>query len=335
MITVKLTTSTDNRLSGLFLRQTPGNNGIWGKCKFIVNQPFERCDWWIICHFSTIRKPESILCDPSHIVFISMEPSDSWIPSSFFNQFSQLVLCDRNILHHNIKYSNGTTWWVGMNVNYENGHKFSPNFTLNHDSLKAIPPLFKEKQISVICSRNQSFPGHVKRLAFLDKLMAHPISKHIDFYGEGIRPIPDKWDAIAPYKYHLVLENSVVPDYWSEKLGDAFLGYAYPIYYGCPNITDYFSPESLKTIDIENFDQTVAVLKNLILDDKYADYLPAIIDARNKVLDDYNIFQLMAEICKEPARQYKKCKIIPPGYVERSWPRRMARKIISGFCKIN
>jgi hypothetical protein len=120
----------------------------------------------------------------------------------------------------------------------------------------------------------------------------------------------------------------VVPDYWSEKLGDAFLGYAYPIYYGCPNINKYFKAESLLTIDIENFDKTVAVLENLLSEDKYADYLPAIIDARNKVLDDYNIFQLMADICNEPAKSYKKCKLKPLSHIQRSWPRRIARRII-------
>jgi hypothetical protein len=257
-----------------------------------------------------------------------MEPSEQGLPDGFFKQFSQLVLCDRNVSHPHIQYTNGLTWWVGMNVRHENGHNFSPDFTLNYDNLKVMSPPLKQNRISVVCSKNLSLPGHFRRMAFLEKLMAHPVSQYIDLFGGGYRPIPDKWDAIAPYKYHLVLENSVVPDYWSEKLGDAFLGYAYPIYYGCPNITNYFNAESLKKIDIENFDQTVAILRNLLSDDKYNDYLPAIIDARNKVLDDYNIFQLMSDICHEPAKKYKKCKLRPVYYIQRSWLRRLARRII-------
>lgn len=324
---VKVSTSNPE-LSSLFLRQTFEGNGIWDVCHFFVNQPLERCDWWVVCHNSAIRKPECAVCDPDHIVYISMEPSEQGLPESFHDQFSQLVLCDRSVKHPNIRYANGTTWWVGMKVNHQDGHHFSPDFTLTYDTLKELPIPEKQNRISVICSRNKSLPGHTKRLVFLDKLIAHPISKHIDFYGGGIRPIPDKWDAIAPYKYHLVLENSIIPDYWSEKLGDAFLGYAYPVYYGCPNIADYFKPESLKIIDIENFDQTVAVLEHLLSEDKYEYYVPAIIDSRNKVLNDYNIFQLMADICIEPATTLKKCKIKPVSYFERSWARRTARKII-------
>ena len=327
MITIKVSTSNPE-LSYLFLRQTSEGHSIWGDCQFMINQTIKRCDWWVICHASALQQPGTAVCDPDHIVYISMEPTEKGLPAAFFKQFSQLVLCDRSVSHPHILYTNGLTWWVGMKVRHENGHHFSPDSTLNYDSLKALAPPLKQNRISVVCSKNQSLPGHTKRLTFLEKLMAHPVSQYIDLFGGGYIPIPDKWDAIAPYKYHLVLENSVVQDYWSEKLGDAFLCYAYPVYYGCPNITSYFKAESLITIDIENFDQTVAVLENLLSDDKYADYLPAIIDARNKVLDDYNIFQLMADICHEPAKSFKKCKLKPVNHFQRLWSRRVARQII-------
>lgn len=324
---IKVSTSNPE-LSKLCLRQTSGGQGIWGDCQFILNQPIKQCDWWVICHVLGLQQPQTTVCDPDHIVFISMEPGDQWLPAAFINQFSQLVICDRNVSHPHIRYTNGLTWWVGMNIRHEDGHHFSPDYTLDYDRLKTLSPPLKQNRISVVCSKTQSMPGHTKRLDFLEKLRAHPVSQFIDFFGGGHRPIPDKWDAIVSYKYHLVLENSVVPDYWSEKLGDAFLGYAYPIYYGCPNITSYFNAGSLVTIDIENFDQTVAVLENLLSEDKYTDYLPAIIDARNKVLDDYNIFQLMADICHEPAKSFKKCKLKPVSHIQRSWLRRVARRII-------
>jgi hypothetical protein len=328
VISVKVSTSDRIKDSGLFLRQIFNENAIWGNCKFYVNQPVSYCDWWIVCHNSALINPDSTICDPEHIVFISMEPTDSGISSRFFNQFSQLVICDRNVSHKNIKYANGTTWWVGIKVRHENGHIFSPEYTLNYHKLNEIAMPAKQNRISVICSRNQSLPGHTKRLKFLDKLMGHPVSKHIDFYGGGYNAIPDKWDGIAPYKYHLVLENSIVPDYWSEKLGDAFLGFSFPIYYGCPNINDYFNTDSLAIIDIEKFDQTVSILEQMLSEDKYEDHIPAIIDARNKVLNDYNIFQLMSEICYEPARKFTKCKLKPVSHFERSWPRRTARRLI-------
>jgi hypothetical protein len=40
------------------------------------------------------------------------------------------------------------------------------------------------------------------------------------------------------------LENSQSPHYWTEKLTDAYLGWAFPLYVGCPNVGDYFAKES-------------------------------------------------------------------------------------------
>lgn len=327
-MTVVKVSSGRAELAGLLLRQTPAGLGIWGDCKFVVNKPIDRCDWWVVCHGSTLERSESAYCDPDHIVYISMEPAERRTPQNFLNQFSRLVLCDRSISHPNIRYANGLTWWVGMNVRHEQGHHFSPKFTCDYDSLMAMTMPPKQRRISVICSRNQTLPGHHKRLAFLDKLQQHPVSKYIDFFGGGHRPIPDKWDAIAPYKYHLVLENSVVPDYWSEKLGDAYLGFALPIYYGCPNVTDYFSTDSLSAIDIDDFERSVAVLEELISRDPFDAHLSAILQARNQVLNDYNIFQMMKEICNKPAQRLTKCRLKPAAHFARSWSRRMARKII-------
>lgn len=321
-------TSGNKELSGLFLRQTPARSGIWGDCQFVVNAPVERCDWWIVCHASSLHDAETTRCDPDHVVYISMEPTEQWVSDAFRNQFSRLVLCDRSVIHPNIQYANGLTWWVGMNVRHENGHHFSAGYALDYDILKSMAYPAKMNRISVICSRNQSLPGHHKRLAFLDKLQQHPISEYIDYFGGGHRPIPDKWDAIAPYKYHLVLENSVVPDYWSEKLGDAYLGFALPIYYGCPNVADYFSTDSLRIIDIDDFERCVAVLEELISSDPFDAHLPAILQARNRVLNDYNIFQMMSEICDKPAQRLTKCRLKPVAHFARSWPRRLARKII-------
>jgi len=330
---IKVSTSNPE-LSELFLRQTANGLGIWKDCQFFINQPIERCDWWIVCHYSGIRITESTICDPNHIVFISMEPTDSWIPDAFFKQFNQLVLCDRSISHPNIHYKNGLTWWIGINVRNENGHHFSSDFTLNYDSLKLLLPPPKQNRISIVCSNKQAFPGHKKRIAFIEKLRTHPICSRIDFFGEGYKTIPDKWDVIAPYKYHLVLENSVLENYWTEKLADAFLGFAYPIYYGCPNISDFFGTKSFSVIDIENFDQTVSVLENILSEDKYSDHVAAIIEARNKVLDDYNIFQLMTDISKEPAKSYKKCKLRPISQIQQYWIVSVKSKILYHLKKI-
>ncbi len=326
-INVKISSGSPE-LSSIFLRQTPSGSGIWADHKFFVNEHVERCDWWIICHQSAVQKHEVTICDPGHIVFISMEPTEGSTPHIFYKQFSKLLLCDRSIQHPDIQYVNGTTWWTGIQVKFEECHKFLPTVSQDYDTFKKMSLPIKQNRISVICSNNKGLPGHRKRLEFLDKLRLHPIARHIDFYGGGHNHVFDKLDAIAPYKYHLVLENSVVPDYWSEKLGDPLLGFALPIYYGCPNIEKYFSKKSLIQIDIDDFEKTVATMERIIKDDIYESYLPAIIEARNLILDRYNIFQLMADVCNAPATRFVQCSVRPAGHLVRSWPRRLARKWI-------
>lgn len=327
MIKIKISSGVPE-LSSLFLRQTPRNSGIWKNCQFFVNEHVERCDWWVVCHNSALRQPETAVCDPEHVVFISMEPTEGSIPQAFFDQFSKLVLCDRGVIHPDVRYENGTTWWVGISVRHENGHQFSRKITQNFDGFVSMQVPKKKNRISVICSRNQNLPGHFKRLAFLDKLRGHPVSRHIDFFGGGHNPILDKLDAIAPYKYHLVLENSTVPDYWSEKFGDSLLGFSLPIYYGCPNIEKYFPKNSLIRVDIDDFEGVVRVLDGLIRDDPYEVHFPEIVEARDLVIHQYNIFQLMADICNKPASRYVRCRIKPVSHFVRSWPRRLARKLI-------
>ena len=70
-----------------------------------------------------------------------------------------------------------------------------------------------------------------------------------------INPIEDKFDALIGYKYHLALENSVIPDYWTEKLADSLLAWCKPIYYGCPNINDYFSSSFKRKAFAADFQQ--------------------------------------------------------------------------------
>ena len=42
MIDIKLSTN-DNK--NALLRQTPNNDGVWGKYRFHINHEIEECDW--------------------------------------------------------------------------------------------------------------------------------------------------------------------------------------------------------------------------------------------------------------------------------------------------
>ena len=326
MITVKVSSGPSD-LAHLLLRQTPGGTGIWGDCRFLVNRPVEKCDWWVVCHVNGLMETETTACDPDHLVFISMEPSDKGTPARFLNRFAALVACDRTIRHPHVIHANGLTWWAGINVVHDGVHHFQAKVNEDYDSFHRMEPPEKTGGMSVISSGKAWTEGQRNRVAFLEKLRAHPVGGRIDFFGEGFTPVLDKLDAILPYKYHIVMENSVLPDYWSEKLADGYLGFALPIYHGCPNIDDYFPPDSLERIDIDDFDKAVEHIGRVLGEDPYETRLAGIKEARSRVLDRYNIFQLMADICDSPARRYRRCTLKTASRMARSWPGRIIHKL--------
>ena len=321
--------------TSLLLRQSVNSEGIWNDCKFIINDnKLKKCDWWFVLHGSGLVERENCLCDPDHVVYVSMEPSEkiSQASDKFLEQFSHLVLCDRDIKHQNIIYSNWLTWWVGIVVNKKNKkHIFSPQIRLNYNQLSDMRPVKKLNKISIILSDKDISKGHKKRIEFINKIISLPISEHIDLYGHGFNPIPDKWDAIAPYKYHLVLENSIQNDYWSEKLADAFLGFSFPIYCGCPNIYDYFSKNSLSVIDIDRVDEAVNVLQGIIEGNVYDNNMYAIDISRNQVLNQYNIFNLMSEMAIKKSLRYQNIKLNTNMFFKDSLIKKLARFILSKF----
>ena len=93
-----------------------------------------------------------------------------------------------------------------------------------------------------------------------------------------------------------MIENCSYPNYWTEKLADCFLAGSYPIYYGCTNINEYFSNDSMDTIDINNFNTAIHQLKTILLSSKYKDSIDSILESRNLVLNKYNMFCIISNI---------------------------------------
>jgi Glycosyltransferase family 10 (fucosyltransferase) C-term len=117
-------------------------------------------------------------------------------------------------------------WWFG-----NDGCYFGLSRPLNFDELCALSFTDKKCAISVVCSSRQGTEQHNRRLAFVTALKEE-LGDTLHWFGNGINPVRDKSEAIVPYRYHLVLENNIIPHFWTEKLADAFLGDSFPIVAG-------------------------------------------------------------------------------------------------------
>jgi hypothetical protein len=186
------------------------------------------------------------------------------------------------------------------------GHPAVPwQVTRTYDELSAMSPPEKTRPFSVVTSNLAALPGHRARLRFLARLHDLP---ELDMFGRGIRPLADKWDGVAPYRYSLAIENTIVDHYWTEKVADCFLAWTLPIYAGCPNLEAYFPAESFVRIDLDDPDAPRQVAE-LVRSDARERRLEAIAEARRLVLERYQLFPFIAG---EIRRHEEECAAPPP-----------------------
>jgi hypothetical protein len=273
------------------IRQSPGQKGIWKNCRFFCNTQINSCDYWFVLEGLDTKK-DSTICPQEHIVFITGEPPTlRTYKSEFLRQFAAVITSDVNIDHPNpIFQHSGLPWHVGRRQKDQANIEFSKDY----DELKAMTSIPKTKLLSVVSSSKQMSEGHLRRYEFAKRLKDH-FGNKIDLFGRGMNEVEDKWDALAAYKYHVAMENSRVNDYWTEKLSDAFLAGCYPLYHGCPNIDRYFDVSALTTIDINQPEKAISVIEACIEQKKYESSERKIWEAREKVLDTYNLFALIAD----------------------------------------
>lgn len=285
MKTVKLTT-----IDGLLAaeRQTPGNKGIWDDYQFIVNSNVEVCDFWVV--FEGVPFPQTVSCSRKNIIFITGEPYSKWhYHQQFLKQFGTVIAFQRDVKGENVIYKHPSeSWSIGRKI-------LTGSFKdiMTYDELKAVKTFKKDKLISVCVSNKAFYPMQVKRLEFVRKLSK---KMDIDVFGTNISALDDKWDALYRYKYHIAIENFRCSDYFTCKLTDAFLGGTYPFYFGAPNILDYFPTRSLSPININNFDSAYERIKYDIECNAYEGSIKEIQVARDKILDEYNIFPSMVKL---------------------------------------
>ncbi len=276
------------------VRQTKESKGVWENCRFYVDDSADECDFWVV--YEGLLKKETVKCPREGTVLITAEPpAIKKYDESFLSQFHTVITCHRDIKHPNLVFNQqALPWHVGR---HQKNH-INLSFTKSFDELCSISNFIKEKEISVISSAKDTAAGHIQRTEFLEQLKNY-FKDRLDIFGRGINEIEDKWDAIAPYKYHIVLENSVFDDYWTEKLSDAFLAGAYVFYYGSPNLYEYFSEDSFTQIDINDVDGAVSVIEQTILSNKYDESIEAIMQARNSILYEYNLFSMLCDFCNK------------------------------------
>lgn len=211
----------------------------------------------------------------------------------FFNSYSSIL--------------NPVEWWLSA----------------NYEELKSINIFpIKPKKLCYIVTYQTHNPMYAQRIKFAEALVDSGIE--FDLYGRPEEKFktnsklakvykgalgnnnPDgqngnhkigKDSILAQYKYSIEIDVGPTMNYCSERFADAILTWTKPFYFGSLNLDHYFPKDSFININIINIPLAIEQIK-YELDQKVVNYAP-IEEARNLILDKYQVFPCVYEAIKE------------------------------------
>jgi hypothetical protein len=275
----------------VLLRASANGKGKIGQLQFrndAANAPHD----WLIVH-DDLSNPISTQAPVSRRILFLSEPSEvKFYHPRYVSQFGVIAGPPLQPVPQSslILMQPAIPWFYGIDF----GNLREP---LSFDELVDLKKGDKIDAVSVVISKKARTREHRARLRLVEYL-ATRLGDRLHIYGRDFKPIGDKREAIDGYKYHLALENNVMPHFWTEKLADAWLGWSLPFYAGCPNLNDYFPDESYIRIDYGNPERSAAIITDAIESNAFERALPAIESARNLVLHEHSLLAASARIIK-------------------------------------
>lgn len=276
----------------LWLRQFPGGVPVWGDCEFIFDPDAKEYDWFVIYNdFPVPYMEEKLSCPANQTLLVTTEPpSIKSYGIDFTQQFGSILTSQPKwaLPHSGRIFSQPALHWF---------YGWGKEQMRTYDQIISASVDDKSKVISTVCSsKQQRHTLHNKRYQFTQELkVRYP---ELDIFGHGVKLMDDKAEALDAYRYHVAIENYLGEHHWTEKLADAFLGLTLPFYYGCPNATEYFPAESFIPIDIDDIDRSYEIISRAIRDNEWQKRLEYILEARRRVLEEYNLFAVLSREIK-------------------------------------
>lgn len=284
------------------LSQYTGNTlGEIDDVRFVMNEQIEKADAWFV--FEDVGESDSVAVIPEgQVYFLAAETGwgeDKFLRSgytSFFSQF-RTVFSPYPIREVKTVFSPPYLPWM---INSGKGYFFPHARDLNF--LQNLPYPEKTLPLSVICSDQDWGPSHRTRLEFVRKLNV-ALGDDVHWYGTGVNPVPEKWDALWPYERTVVIENRRDLSLYSEKILDAFLGMCHPIYAGAPNIGDFLPIARAQLINPLDLEGSIQRVKELIRHSPNEEEVATIYEGKQRVLGELHFLRRIAEIAKQRAGQ--------------------------------
>ena len=262
-------------------------------------------------HFERCIKPN----EPMHLISDLNTDFDPSMKTIFLQMEPEAIQPLENFL---IYYHTRYTYIITFN---DNILKACPNARpyivatswITLDEVAQIDITKKRFEVSSVFGNKHSAIGHrFRRQVFLNRNLFTSIpcnfflSNDANFFSEPLnekinfcRP-ETKFDLFKESQFHLVIENSRQTNYFTEKLLDALITYTIPIYYGCPNIADFFDTSGW--IILENDSLAELKYKLSTLDTlHYTKYIEAVVKNQKKAVEWMDLYTNVNNVLKDLA----------------------------------
>ena len=212
-------------------------------------------------------------------------------------------------------------WWVGTHAGgREHYGEQTLDISLTRDQL-ASPSSPVRDALSVIVSTKARTPLQQQRLRFVDYLEKK--ITHIDVWGEGRRFAIDKADVLGASRYHLAIENSQHPGYWTEKLSDPILMSNLVFYQGDPDVGTTFDTTAIQQIDCWDLDGSYRRISDIMAADGWSSSLEARENNRRALLERNSFHRVLDRVIGDESfeRVSPRRTVIPAQHPAPPWKR--------------
>lgn len=263
-------------------KMTTKNNGIWGNIKSTNN--INETDFVIALN----NIPKNFHFNSNKIIILPREPS--------------IIYKNNTKLKHSYSYSNiyhvvTEPQFLQLNYDYLINLKYpeKTNLISSITSMKLHTPLAK-KRVEFITKFCKNHPNIMEVFGNKwDNRLNKDYKGALGYYHNNNNKSTTKYHGLKKYKYSLCIENSIEPNYFSEKFTDCILSWTIPIYYGCPNIDKYFPKNSFYKLDnLDSTQQLISIINKPITQKNITDLSLA----RTLILNKYNIWSTLEAILK-------------------------------------
>jgi hypothetical protein len=282
---------------------SPSGSGRLGDFQFHLT-PDPSMTYDLVVCYERVDRPLTIKVRRGCTVFVPGEPSEiKSFSTPFINQFNYLLTFRTDLVKRHNRGGHFLTncltpWRIGLDENLERVN--APRSIRSYDTIKKYQPS-KSLDLSMVVSNKTGTPLQRTRLKLAQILhQQFTSSGKFHLFGRGVRDIQDSAVALDNFRFSICIENSELPNYFTEKITNAFLTNTIPLYWGCPNVTDFFETMDNPLFILDPYDIEGSVQKiHYILQNSealYNSYLPLVLKDKQKILDNYNIYARVVEI---------------------------------------